>query len=75
MNVECPLNWLKSSQRSPMQFVSLTCDTAHASSGFSKRSNENSINTLHAAATDSSWFLGTEKTEQKSFAGWKKHTL
>lgn len=31
-----------------------TCETAHASSGFSKRSNENSIKTLHAAATDSS---------------------
>lgn len=47
-------------------FVSLTCETAHASSGFSKRSNENSINTLHAAATDSSWFLGTTKTEQNN---------
>lgn len=58
-----------------MDFASLTCDTAHASSGFSKRSNENSINTLHAAATDSSWFLGTKETEQKSFNGWKKHNL
>lgn len=40
----------------------LTCETAHASSGFSSRSNENSIRTLQAAATDCNWFLGTEKS-------------
>lgn len=39
----------------------LTCETAHASSGFSSRIRENSIRTLQAAATDCNWFLGTEK--------------
>lgn len=46
-------------------WTNLTCETAHASSGFSSRSNENSINTLHAAATDSNWFLGTGHTKEK----------
>lgn len=50
------LNWI-----SPVQFEFLTCETAHASSGFSNRISENSIKTLHAAATESSWFLGTKE--------------
>lgn len=41
--------------------VTLTWDTAQASSGFSRRRSENSIKTLQAAATDWSWFRGTEK--------------
>lgn len=49
---------------SPVQFKFLTCETAHASSGFSKRISENSIKTLHAAATERSWFLGTKDRKQ-----------
>lgn len=62
----------------PLKPVGLTCDTAHASSGFSRRSRENSINTLHAAATDSNWFLGTWETRVRMM-GWNTtyttHTL
>lgn len=51
-----PLNWT-----SPVQFELPTCETAHASSGFSNRISENSIKTLQPAATESSWFLGTKE--------------
>lgn len=47
--------------RARKRSITLTWDTAQASSGFSRRRRENSIRTLQAAATDWSWFRGTEK--------------